>query len=83
MSTTTIRVSTSLHRLLKKIAQTENESMQTILEKALERYRRENILEKTNQAFLVLRNNSDLWNEELQERASWDNTLEDDLKDNR
>ena len=79
MQTSTIRISAASHQLLKEVAQIENSPMQLILEKAIERYRRELILQKTNQAYAALRENKDVWNEELRERDSWEQTLEDDL----
>jgi len=81
MQTTTIRISFSTHNLLKELAQKENVPMYSILEQALERYRREHILQQTNAAFQTLRNDQNRWNDELQERQSWDKTLEDDLED--
>ncbi|HMB30977.1 MAG TPA: hypothetical protein VKN82_04050 [Desulfohalobiaceae bacterium] len=79
MQTSTIRISAASHQLLKEVAQIEDSPMQLILEKAIERYRRELILHKTNQAYAALREDKDSWNEELRERDSWDQTLDDDL----
>ncbi len=79
MQTSTIRISVASHQLLKEVAQIENSPMQLILEKAIERYRRELILHKTNQAYAALREDKDAWNEEVWERDSWDQTIEDDL----
>lgn len=79
MQTTTIRISAASHQLLKEVAQIENSPMQLILEKAIERYRRELILHKTNQAYDALRQDAEAWNEEERERESWDQTLDDDL----
>lgn len=81
MQTTTIRISSSVHNLLKELAQKENIAMQSIIEKALEKYRREHILQQTNEAFQALRGNQHLWEDELLERQSWDNTLADNLQD--
>lgn len=80
MQTSTIRISAASHQLLKEVAEIENSSMQLILEKAIERYRRELILQKTNQAFAALHEDKDSWNEELLERDAWDQTLDDDLR---
>ncbi len=81
MQTTTIRISSSTHNLLKELAQKENVPMHSILEKALEKYRREYILQQTNAAFQALQDDQLMWNDELLERQSWDNTLADDLGD--
>lgn len=82
MQTSTIRISAASHQLLKEVAQIENSPMQLILEKAIERYRRELILYKTNQAYAALRGDTEAWNEEVRERDLWDQTLDDDFNGN-
>ena len=81
MSTSMIRVSKSIHRTLKEIAQEEMSSLQHVLKKAIENYRRQMILEKTNEAYAKLREDPDAWDEELAERALWEKTTADDLDD--
>lgn len=51
--------------------------MQTVLDKAIENYRRHIFLVQANQAFVVLRQNRELWQEELAERGLWDQTMAD------
>ena len=68
MQSTTIRISFSTHKLLKELAKNENIPMHSILEKALEKYRREYILHQTNAAFQALRSDQLMWNDELLER---------------
>ncbi len=80
MSTTTIRISTDAHAILKQIAQEENEPMQSVLNRILQKHRREQLLHKTNVAFSELQKNSDQWAEEQRERVQWDQTLADDLE---
>lgn len=79
MQTTTIRISAAAHQVLKEVAQIENSPMQLILERAIERYRRELILHKTNQAYDVLGQDAEAWKEEERERDLWDQALDDDL----
>ncbi|HDQ41726.1 MAG TPA: toxin-antitoxin system protein [Desulfonatronum sp.] len=81
MRTTTIRISSSAHAMLKQIAKDEAEPMQSVLDRLLRKYRAEQLLHKTNAAFAQLRNNSEEWEQELEERAAWDQALADDLKD--
>jgi hypothetical protein len=50
------------------LAETSGETFQTILEQAVENYRRSLFLMQANQAFAVLRENQALWQEELAER---------------
>ncbi|MGM0760433.1 MAG: hypothetical protein ACQEUB_12105 [Thermodesulfobacteriota bacterium] len=80
MRTTTIRISTEAHALLRQIAQEENEPMQSVLNRILHKHRREQLLMKTNAAFSELQKNPDQWKEEQKERALWEQTLADDLE---
>jgi hypothetical protein len=51
--------------------------MQTVLDKAIESYRRYVFLLQANQAFAALKQNEELWQEELAERGLWDQTMAD------
>ncbi|SDB45102.1 hypothetical protein SAMN05660653_02185 [Desulfonatronum thiosulfatophilum] len=81
MQTTTIRISTNSHVLLKQIAKDEAEPMQAVLERLLRKYRAEQLLQRTNEAFAELRGNPEGWADEQQEREIWGKTLADDLQD--
>jgi hypothetical protein len=56
--------------------------MQEILGEAVELYRRKLLLDKANAAFAALKADSQVWKEEQEERAAWDVTLLDGLKEN-
>lgn len=77
MSSTTVRISQAARETLKLCASQTGEPMQTVLEKAVEQYRRQLFLEQTNAAFAVLRANPDAWQIEQEERTAWDVTLAD------
>lgn len=77
MSSVTIRISRVSHRALKELATRSGEPMQKVVSKALEEYRRRLLLEQTNAAFAKLRRNRRAWQQELSERAAWDQTLRD------
>lgn len=66
--------------VLRRLAEESGESMQSILEKALELYRHQRFLEECNRAFEALQANPELWKVEQGERDAWDITLSDDLK---
>ena len=51
MSSTTVRVSLEIHELLRSLAEESASSMQEVLLRALERYRRELFLEGLNEDF--------------------------------
>lgn len=81
MKSTTVRINPKTYIMLRNLAEQSGEPMQSIIAKAIELYRRENILAKANLAFANLRKDSPAWEEELKERQDWDLTLSDDLKD--
>jgi hypothetical protein len=55
--------------------------MQTVLDRALETYRRQQILQQANITFAALRENSTEWKAEQEERSLWETTLGDGLED--
>jgi hypothetical protein len=50
----------------------EERRMQAVLDKALERYRRERFLRAANADFEALRKHPKAWKEELRERKLWE-----------
>jgi hypothetical protein len=76
----TARVSQPTRSVLRKLSEESGESMQAILDKAVEMYRRHHFLEDSNRAFEVLRANPAAWEAEQAEREAWDDTLADDLE---
>lgn len=81
MATTTVRIDEATRDKLRIIADSENEPIHVILERAIEDYRRKRFLEDANRAYNALRQNQKAWAEELEERAVWDATLSDNLED--
>jgi len=77
--TPNIRLSTRAHALLRQIADEEQESMQAVLDKVIERYRRERFLYAANADFAAWKNDPKAWREELREREIWEHTLADGL----
>jgi hypothetical protein len=83
MASLTVRISPGAHKLLGELAKTSGESMQAVLDKALEAYRLKCFLEGLAADFAALRADPAAWKEELQERALWEGTLMDDLEEDR
>lgn len=81
MASLTVRISSDAHRLLGELAQKSGESMQSVLDKALEAYRRKCFLEGLAADFAALRADPVAWKEELEERAILEGTLMDGLED--
>ena len=77
MSSTTVRVSADVHAVLTQLARERQETIQKVLEQAVEMYRRKMFWEKTNAAFAKLHEDEAAWREEIEERKAWDATLAD------
>jgi predicted transcriptional regulator len=80
MTTTTIRVSTRTRDLLQQLAHQSGVSMQSVLEHALEEYRRQQLLEATNAAYAALHADAEAWGDLERERSEWDQNLTDGLE---
>lgn len=79
--TPTVRISPRSHALLRQIADEEQKTMQTILDEAIEHYRRERFLCAANAEFAALKRDSKAWREELRERQLWEQTTADGLSE--
>ncbi len=80
MSSLTVRITETSHRMLQELAEQSGESMQSVLDKALEQYRRQRFLEAANADYAALRRDPEAWKEELEERKLWDQALSDGLE---
>ncbi|MDX2178205.1 MAG: hypothetical protein SFV18_01350 [Bryobacteraceae bacterium] len=74
----TIRISPKSKVILRDLAKREGKPMQTVLDDAIDRYRREKLLDDANAAYAKLRANPGGWADELAERQAWDTTSRDD-----
>jgi predicted transcriptional regulator len=79
MMTTTIRVSVQTRAVLHELAESSGASMQQVLDRALELYRRQKLLMDANLAYARLQEEADAWEEFQQEIQAWDATLADGL----
>ena len=77
MSGATVRISLSSREKLRSLADQTGQSMQMVLDRALETYRRQQLLQQANEAYAALRENSAEWNAEQGERSQWEATLGD------
>lgn len=68
--------------MLRELAANTGESMQSLLDKAIEAYRRECFLDQANEAFAALRRDPKKWKAEIEERNAWDATLANDVESN-
>ncbi len=79
MGQATVRVKEATRAAIKELARAEGRSMQAVIEKAVEEYRRRRFVENVNAAYDGLRNDPDAWAEVEAERTAWDQTLTDGL----
>jgi len=77
MSGKTVRVSSKTAEALKGIARETGDSVQKVLDRAVEEHRRTLFLEEANKAYAELKENPRQWKEEQEERDIWSNTLTD------
>ncbi len=78
--TSTVTITNSSYQALAELSAISGKTIPTVLEQAIEQYRRQQFLTSANQAYLALRDRSEAWQEELEEREVWDITLTDDLE---
>jgi hypothetical protein len=77
--TPNVRISPRAHELLRQLAEEEQRSMQSVLDQALERYRRERFLRAANADFASLKGDAKAWKQELGERELWEQTVADGI----
>jgi predicted transcriptional regulator len=80
MPSATVRISKGTRDTLRDLAVKSEESMQTIIDRAIEGYRRQSFIELANKAYSALRDNPEAWETELKERGEWEATLADNQK---
>ena len=80
MSGKTVRVSSKTAETLKGIARETGDSVQKVLDRAVEEHRRTLFLEEANKAYAELKENPQQWKEEQEEREIWSYTLTDGQK---
>ncbi len=77
----TVRISETSHRALRDLAESEKAPLQTVLERAIENYRRQRFLETANRMYAALRADRAAWKQEMGERAVWERAVDDGLND--
>jgi hypothetical protein len=77
--TPNVRISPRAHELLRQLADEEQQSMQSVLDRAIERYRRDRFLRAANADFAALKQDRKAWKQELGERELWEQTASDGI----
>ncbi len=76
-----MRISEQTAKNLAQLSKFMGKSKQTILEKAIEAYAREQFLKTANEEYAKHKRNKKAWAEEQKELQEWDITLSDGLMD--
>ena len=76
-----IRVSEKTHNVLRELSVEAGESMNDVVEAAVELYRRQRVLVAANAAYARLRADPGAWADVQAERAAFDGTLADGLEE--
>ncbi|MFM6329139.1 MAG: toxin-antitoxin system protein [Microcystis panniformis] len=75
-----ISISEAAYKTLLALVDSSGDTLPTVLDKAIENYRRYVFLVQANEAFAALRKNETLWQEEISERQTWEQTLADGVE---
>jgi predicted transcriptional regulator len=81
MSSTTVRISSGTHRALREIAEKRGQSMQTVLDEAVEQLRRQTFFDDFDRAYAAVREDPQAWADEIELRKALDATLGNALED--
>ena len=79
MSHTRMRISRHTRSILREMAAQTGETVQALLEKAVEAYQRQRFYDDLDAAYARLRNDPEAWAAEREERAEWDSVLMDGI----
>lgn len=80
MSSVNVRISSNSYQILKSLSKGKGQSMQSVIDQAIEDLRRRKMLEATNSAFSALKADKEAWAVESEERQLWENTLADGVE---
>jgi hypothetical protein len=78
---TTVRVDRRTSETIARLAKETGIARKDVVAQAVERLRRQRILESANIGFAAMKGDVAGWREELDERESWESTLPDGLAD--
>jgi hypothetical protein len=76
-----VRISESTHAALRSLAAEGGETMQAVLDRAVDEYRLRRFWDHVEAAASDLRKDSTAWNVEIAERHVWESTLADGLEE--
>lgn len=77
---TTVRIDRKTSAILDDLAKRKGTAKKELIARAIERMRREEILEAANVGYATMKSDPAVWRQELEERSLWESTLSDGLK---
>ena len=75
-----MRVKEHVHAQINELAKEMDESIQNVIEEAIEAFRRQRMIDAHNRAYAALRADPERWKAELAEREVWDEAVADGLE---
>ena len=81
METQTVRIDRITHKKLKELSLISHQNLLDIMKEAINRYYREEFWSAVEQSYQKLKEDKELYNDDLEERKLWDITLMDGLED--
>ncbi len=78
---TMVRIKAETHQRLQRLAKSSRRSLPDVLDEAIKQYEKQRFLADCDAAYTRLREDQEAWQDELDERALWDNTLSDGLEE--
>ena len=76
----TMRVNARTLQTIRELAARLDKKMNTVVEEAIEQYRRKVFFQKANEDYAALRRDKKAWAQIKEERRLWDATLQDGLE---
>jgi hypothetical protein len=76
-----VRVPLHAKSILEEMAAEDRVTLSEMLGRVIEQARRQRVIDSTNRFYAELRANPEAWAEEEAERALWETTLSDGLRD--
>lgn len=72
-----IRISEKALEVVRHISRQKGLDVSDVLDRAVESYRREVFLDEVSRSFQTLKEDSEAWRAEVEERSLWDNSVAD------
>lgn len=79
MDTTTVRINRQTYNDIKTLANKEKKKIHQIIDLAIQHYKKIQYFQELNQSYSLLRDDQEAWNEEQNERTTWEVSLSDGI----